>query len=258
VRHRTSETRLDNFFSWFAASVLVTAGIIYGLKLQDDRHQRPHAPVLPPRATPAQEPLTLQQLRAVERGRGRGARTPSQIPWRGWKDVILRTYRRIQDNRVLAVAAGVAFYSLVALFPAIAAGVSSYALFANVATISKHLSIASDIIPAGSLDLLSAEITRIAAKSDGKLTFGFLLGLGIALWSSNAGMKAIFDASISSTMKTRSAASSGSMWCRCSSPSAPLPRSGWRSRWWWCFRCLWPHSASPASTIRLSAICVGR
>jgi hypothetical protein len=39
VRHRTSETRLDNFFSWFAASVLVTAGIIYGLKLQDDRHQ---------------------------------------------------------------------------------------------------------------------------------------------------------------------------------------------------------------------------
>src|SRR4051794_17947674 len=152
VKHRTSETRLDNFFSWFAASVLVTAGIIYGLKLQEHCHRRPHPPVLPPRATPAQEPLTLQQLRAVERGRGRGARTPSQIPWRGWKDVIVRTYRRMQDNRVLAVAAGVAFYSLVALFPAIAAGVSSYALFANVATIGKHLSIASDIIPAGSLE----------------------------------------------------------------------------------------------------------
>src|SRR6185295_6511862 len=93
VRHRISETRLDNFFSWFAASVLVTAGIIYGLKLQDNRHQRPHAPVLPPRATPAQEPLTLQQLRAVQRGRGRGAHMPSQIPWRGWKDVFVRTYR---------------------------------------------------------------------------------------------------------------------------------------------------------------------
>ena len=90
MRYRTSETRLDNIFSWFAASVLVTAGIIYGLKLQSS-HQRPHPPVLPPRATPAQEPLSLQQLRAVERGRGRGARTPSQIPWRGWKDVIVRT-----------------------------------------------------------------------------------------------------------------------------------------------------------------------
>jgi membrane protein len=88
----------------------------------------------------------------------------------------------------------VVFYSLVALFPAIAAGVSSYALFADAATIGKHLSIAADIVPAGALDMLGAEISRIAAKSEGKLTFGFLLGLAIALWSANAGMKAIFDA----------------------------------------------------------------
>ena len=40
----------------------------------------------------------------------------------------------------------------------------------------------------------ASEITRIAGRSDGKLTFGFLLGFGIALWSANAGMKAIFDA----------------------------------------------------------------
>jgi len=193
-RPRVRNHRLDNLISWFAASVMVTAGIIYGLKVQDDRRRSPPPPGLPPRATPAQEPLTLQQIRAVERGRGRRARAPSQIPWRGWKDVFVRTYREIQDDRLLALAAGVAFYSLVSLFPAIAAGVSSYALFANVATISKHLSIASDIVPAGSLDLLGEEISRIAAKSDGKLTFGFLLGLGIALWSANAGMKAIFDA----------------------------------------------------------------
>ena len=81
----------------------------------------------------------MQQLRAAERGRGRSARAPLQVPWHGWKDVFIRTYRQIQDDRLLALAAGVAFYSLVALFPAIAAGVSSYALFANVATISKHL-----------------------------------------------------------------------------------------------------------------------
>ena len=193
-RPRVRHHRLDNLISWFAASVMVTAGIIYGLKVQDDRRRKPPPPGLPPRATPAQEPLTLQQIRAVERGRGRSARAPSQIPWRGWKDVFVRTYREIQDDRLLALAAGVAFYSLVSLFPAIAAGVSSYALFANVGTISKHLSIASDIVPAGSLDLLGEEISRIAAKSDGKLTFGFLLGLGIALWSANAGMKAIFDA----------------------------------------------------------------
>ena len=117
-----------------------------------------------------------------------------QIPWRGWKDIFVRTYYEIQDDRLLALAAGVVFYSLVALFPAHRGGGSSYALFANAATIGKHLSIAADIVPAGALDLLGEEISRIAAKSDGKLTFGFLLGLGIALWSANAGMKAIFDA----------------------------------------------------------------
>jgi uncharacterized BrkB/YihY/UPF0761 family membrane protein len=64
------------------------------------------------------------------------------------------------------------FYSLVALFPAIAAGVSSYALFSR-ATIGKHLSM-PPTLSAGTLDMLGEEITRIAAKSEGKLTFGFV------------------------------------------------------------------------------------
>jgi membrane protein len=190
---RPPNSRIDNLVSWLAASVMVTAGVIYVLRLQEKRGKPRPSRVLP-RATPAQESLTLQVVRAAEPGRGRRAHAPTHIPWRGWKDIFVRTYYEIQNDRLLALAAGVGFYSLVALFPAIAAGVSSYALFANAATISKHLSIVSDIVPAGSLDLLSGEIARIAAKSDGKLTFGFGLGLGIALWSANAGMKAIFDA----------------------------------------------------------------
>ena len=63
-RPRVRNHRLDNLISWFAASVMVTAGIIYGLKVQDDRRRSPPPPGLPPRATPAQEPLTLQQIRA--------------------------------------------------------------------------------------------------------------------------------------------------------------------------------------------------
>ena len=85
----------------------------------------------------------------------------------GWKDIVLRTYQETQDDRLLALAAGVAFYALVALFPAIAAGVSFYALFADAGTIGKHLSLAAGIVPAEVLDLLRDEITRIAAKSDG-------------------------------------------------------------------------------------------
>src|SRR6202022_1023587 len=172
---------------------MVTAGVIDTLKLQEDRVQPKPTRILP-RATPAQEPLTLPERRAAERGRGRKARAPLQIPWRGWKDIFVRTYYEILDDRLLALAAGIAFYSLVALFPALAAGVSVYALFADAATIGKHLSVAANIIPAAGLDILSQEITRLAAKSDSRLTVGFFVGLVIALWSANAGMKAIFDA----------------------------------------------------------------
>jgi membrane protein len=190
---RRENPRLDNLVSWFAASVMVTAGVIYALKLQDDRRETPPERVLP-RASPAQEPLTLQRTRAVEHGRGRRAHTPLQIPWPGWKDILLRTYAQILNGRLLSLAAGMVFYSLVALVPALAAGVSVYALFANAATIGKHLSIAADIVPAGTLDMLTVEVTRIASKSEGRLTLGFLLGLGIALWSANAAMKGLFDA----------------------------------------------------------------
>ncbi len=190
---RLQNTHVENLVSWFAAAVVVTAAVIYALN-RNAEQVRPVPYRAPPRATPAQEPPTMQKVRAAERGRGRRARAPLQIPWRGWKDILIRTYFEIQEDRLLALAAGVVFYSLLALFPAVAAGVSVYALFADAATISKHLSIAADIVPAATLDLLSAEISRIAAKSDGRLTFGFIVGLAIAVWSANAGMKAIFDA----------------------------------------------------------------
>jgi hypothetical protein len=72
--------RLENLASWFAASVLVAAGVIYALKLEDDR-PRSNPVLVRPRATPAQEPPTLQQRRAAEPGRGRHAHVPQRIPW---------------------------------------------------------------------------------------------------------------------------------------------------------------------------------
>jgi len=185
------ESRVESLIAWFAASVLTATAVVYAMKRDDDRHKSEAAFGS---ENPASEPLSLQEARAREPGRGRKATTPVHIPWRGWKDIFIRTYHEVQNDRLLALAAGVVFYSLVALFPAIAAGVSVYAFFSNASSIANHVSLAADIVPGASLDLLRDEITRIAGRSDGRLTFGFLLGLAIALWSANAGMKAIFDA----------------------------------------------------------------
>ncbi|MEA2936015.1 MAG: rane protein [Variibacter sp.] len=140
------------------------------------------------------EPRSVQHGRAREQGRGRHAVSPWQIPWRGWKDIFWRVYEEIQKDRVTAVAAGVVFFSLLAVFPALTALVSSYGLFADANTIGQHLAVLGGFMPQTSFELVSDQITRIASNGGGKLTLGFVFGLLFALWSANAGMKAIFDA----------------------------------------------------------------
>ena len=140
------------------------------------------------------EPRALQLKRAVEPGRGRRADMPIGIPWRGWKDVFWRTVEEISADRLLLIAGGVVFYGLLATVPAITALVSMYGIFTPASTINAQLSFLADVMPAGAYQLISDQIVRIAGNSDGKLTLAFILGLGIALWSANAGVKAIFDA----------------------------------------------------------------
>jgi membrane protein len=131
---------------------------------------------------------------AAETGRGRSADTPTEIPARGWKDILWRTYEEFNKDRIMSVAAGVTYYALLALFPAIAALVSIYGLFADPATIQDHLNTLSGFLPGGALDIIREQVTRIASKGGGALGFGFIFGLVLSLWSANAGMKAIFDA----------------------------------------------------------------
>jgi len=140
------------------------------------------------------EPIADQHRRSREPGRGRQATSAWQIPWAGWKDIAIRTYKEIGRDRVLAVAAGVVFYGLLALFPAITALVSSYALFAAASTISDQLQFLSTVMPEQAYGIVQEQVTRIVSRGDGQLSFTFLFGLALAIWSTNAGMKAIIDA----------------------------------------------------------------
>ena len=156
--------------------------------------KRPTADAFGTRTRSGDGPRIVQHKRVREPGRGRGADAPWHIPWRGWKDILWRTYHQIGEHRLLAVAAGVVFYGLLALFPALTAIVSLYGLFANASTITDHLSIAAGILPGGAIDVIREQVMRLISKGDAKLGFGFILGLGVAIWSANAGMKAIIDA----------------------------------------------------------------
>ena len=129
-----------------------------------------------------------------EDGRGRSASRPSEIPARGWKDIVLRVYEGISDDRILANAAAVTFYALLALFPAIAALVSIYGLFADPSTMASRLDSVSGILPGGAIDVVREQLTRLTAQGSAMLGISFVIGLAISLWSANGGIKALFDA----------------------------------------------------------------
>jgi membrane protein len=141
-----------------------------------------------------QERMQTQLKRAGEPGRGRRAASPIQIPWKGWRDIFWRTVTQASEDRLLAIAAGVVFYGLLALFPAVTALVSCYGLFATPESINDHLSFLQDVMPAEAYSIVEDQIARVTAKGQAGLSLGFAIGLLFAVWSANAGMKALMDA----------------------------------------------------------------
>jgi membrane protein len=177
--------------------LLIAATTIAVLTLQ--RYFRARALPPGPSAEPTQlhQPLASLDALAGELSRpehGRLSRNPLQIPWTGWKDILWRTYARTGEDRLLAIAAGVVFFGLLAVFPAITALVSCYGLFANPSTIGANLQTLALMLPEGSFQIVQDQIARVLMKGNTALGATFLFGLALAVWSANAGVKAVIDA----------------------------------------------------------------
>lgn len=146
--------------------------------LQTGTKARPYSVLLTPADCPAPASADLQPRRSTRRR----------------KSILWRVYQRTEDDRLLATAAGVVFFGMLAVFPAVTALVSSYGLFAEPSTIGANLQALSLMLPDGSFQIVQDQITRVLAKGPAALGWTFLFGLALALWSANAGIKAIIDA----------------------------------------------------------------
>jgi membrane protein len=135
----------------------------------------------------------VRKAETIEPGRGRDATSPSQIPAAGWKDIGWRTWNEFNKDRVPAVAGGVAFFGLLALFPALAAFVSLYGLFSDVHSVLKQLDLLAGLLPTASLSFVGDQMIRLATGDTGGLSLAFGISLLVSLWSANAGMKALMD-----------------------------------------------------------------
>lgn len=126
--------------------------------------------------------------------RGRRANSPGEIPGRGLRDVAWRLYESLTSDRILLIAAGVTFYLLLSIFPAISVFVSLYGLVAEPSSVVDRLTFFGSAMPDQAFELILDQLRSLASAPQTGLSITLLGSLAVALWSANAGMKALFEA----------------------------------------------------------------
>jgi membrane protein len=134
---------------------------------------------------------TTSQAEVADGGRGRRAERPQQIPPKGWKEIALRLKTEVKQDQVPLLAAGVAFYALLSLFPAIIAAVSIYGLVADPTTVRDQLARLTQTLSPETAKLVGEQLRQVTAGAGGALGLATVLGILIALWSASSGMKAL-------------------------------------------------------------------
>ncbi len=120
--------------------------------------------------------------------RGRHADRPGDIPARGYKDVALRVKQQVKQDNVALMAAGVAFYAMLALFPTLIALVTVYGLVADPAQVQSQLQSFTSGLPEDAAGVLTAPVASAASSGRQSLTLGLVVSLLAALWSASGGV----------------------------------------------------------------------
>ncbi|XWN32572.1 MAG: YihY/virulence factor BrkB family protein [Devosia sp.] len=129
-----------------------------------------------------------------ERLRGRNARNPVQIGWRGWLDILVRVFKRVPVDQLGLVTAGATFYLFLALLPAMIAVVTFYGIIANSATLEAHVAFLEGYLPDQAIAWFGGELKRLSDVRHSGVTLTFAISLGVSLWSMNNAVLALFGA----------------------------------------------------------------
>lgn len=125
--------------------------------------------------------------------RGRQATSPRDIPWKGWLEILKRTYREIGDDHVSVIAAGVAFYGLLALFPAIATLISIAGLVLDPEQVVRQLADWTASLPQGAADIIRGQGAAVASGAGSALSLAAVGGLALTLYSAAKGTKTLME-----------------------------------------------------------------
>src|SRR3954451_4463497 len=115
------------------------------------------------------------------------AEKPTQIPPRGWVQIVKRAWAENSADNMPIIGAGVAFFGFLAVFPTMIAAISLYGLVASPETVARQIESISAQLPQEAASLLTTQLNNIVNASSGALTFSLVISIGAALWSASGG-----------------------------------------------------------------------
>jgi uncharacterized BrkB/YihY/UPF0761 family membrane protein len=130
----------------------------------------------------------------TERFPGAQAHQPTGIPRPGWKQVARRVWEETQLDQVPLLAAGVAFWAFLSLFPAMIAAVAVYGLVADPATVTRQAEVVTDALPRDAASVIVNQMETISSQSEDSLNVSLLISVLLALWTSSAAVSNVMSA----------------------------------------------------------------
>lgn len=125
---------------------------------------------------------------------GGHAGTPTQIPPRGWWQVLRRAFGESKADNVPMLAGGVAFFGFLALFPSLIAAITLYGLVADPATVAQQVDSFAAALPREAQPIIRDQLGAVTSASRGSLGVGLVLSLLAALWSASSGTSNLVQA----------------------------------------------------------------
>jgi membrane protein len=130
---------------------------------------------------------------SVHDGRGHNATTPGEIPKPGWRSILKRVYASMADKNLSIVAAGIAFFAMLAIFPGLAALIAMYGLIADPATVQHEINAIHGVIPSEAQKLIGTYLESLVHAGSSKLGIGLIVSVLFALWSARAGTVSLIE-----------------------------------------------------------------
>jgi membrane protein len=125
---------------------------------------------------------------------GASADKPTQVPAKGWWQIVRRGLKEFSSDQMSLIAAGVAFYAFLALVPTLIAAMLLYGLVSTPSEVANQVNSFSSTLPESARQLLSDQLKNLAASSKSGLSIGVVVSLVLALWSASGGTSALIQA----------------------------------------------------------------